>query len=584
MKMRLPSVLVGSALLCASAACRDSSGPRPPLSACTATASNATDLTLAPGGVAVLSGSQLACVRVPSTTAAADYVFVVTDVDTKLDVLQGYTFNAQSLAAADVGSAALVARATLVDGGAAAAPAASYATEREASIRTYERTHLRGPSLALSSGTGATGLRANVVAAATAVPVVGDTMQYRVPSTDLKADACVTYDSIKAVVKYVGTSSIIAQDVNAPANGFTATDFQAVANEFDTKIYATDVSYFGNPSDIDQNGKVVLLFTPLINKATPKNSTSFFAGFFFAGDLFPRTKTSTSSGCKESNLAELFYLLVPDPTGAFGDPRSVNTVRQITRGTVAHEFQHMINAGVRLPNPNAAFEETWLDEGLAHFAEEAVGRDERGFGDLQALNFSDVSAVSTDYAAFFDQNLRRFKDWLQHPDTSSGPSAHADANLSSRGAAWALVRYSADRFSGGDVRGFTRRLVAGPETGIANLAARAGTTYETILTGYQVANYADDLPITGLDPRFTYTSWVMRNAVAGASGGSYPLLVTPISASGTTSSGKMRSGAAAYFRWNPTSSAPALAVRLLDGTGSTAATWTGARLVVLRAN
>lgn len=582
MTMRLPSLLIGSALLCASAACSDSSGPRQPLSACTAAASNATDLALAPGGVTVLSGSQLACVRVPSTTAAADYVFVVTDVDTKLDVVQGYTFNAQSLAAADVGSAALVARPTAVESG-GGAPATSFASEHEGSIRNYERAHLRGPSLALASASGTTGLRANVVAAATAVPAVGDTMQYRVPSTDLKADACVTYDSIKAVVKYVGTSSIIAQDVNAPANGFTATDFQAVANEFDTKIYATDVSYFGNPTDIDQNGKVVLLFTPLINKATPKNSTSFFAGFFFAGDLFPRTKTSTSAGCKESNLGELFYLLVPDPTGIFSDPRSVNTVRQITRGTVAHEFQHMINAGVRLPNPNASFEETWLDEGLAHFAEEAVGRDERGFGDLQQLNFSDVSAVATDYSAFFDQNLRRFKDWLQRPDTSSGPSTHADANLSSRGAAWALVRYTADQYSGGDVRGFTRRLVAGPETGIANLTARAGATYETILTGQLVANYADDLPISGLAARFGYPSWFMRNAVAGASGGTYPLLVTPVSASGTTSTGKMRSGAAAYFRWNPTSSAPALAVRLLDGTGSAAATWTGARLVVLRA-
>src|SRR5512132_2373697 len=94
------SLRVGLAsLLAVVGACKaDSVGPRPAAGACTDTTSVATDLTLSPGQVAVLSGSaQTTCVRVPATAAAADYVFVVTDVDTKLDVEQGYTLDARQL-------------------------------------------------------------------------------------------------------------------------------------------------------------------------------------------------------------------------------------------------------------------------------------------------------------------------------------------------------------------------------------------------------------------------------------------------------------------------------------------------------
>ena len=52
--------------------------------------------------------------------------------------------------------------------------------------------------------------------------------------------------------------------------------------------------------------------------------------------------------------------------------RSKAQVVTFTNGTVAHEYQHLINASRRMyvngVGPN--FEEKWLDEGLAHIAEE----------------------------------------------------------------------------------------------------------------------------------------------------------------------------------------------------------------------
>src|SRR5262249_62155774 len=130
------------------------------------------------------------------------------------------------------------------------------------------------------------------------------------------------------------------------------------------------------------------------------------AGFFWGGDLFKRNEYPASDPCPQSNEQEMFYLLVPDPQGTInGNQRTTVTVRQGTRGVIAHEFQHMINQGVRMFNPAVKNLETpWLNEAMSHFAEEAVGRAERGFGDMETLTFFSVNpnpSLQDDYNAFF---------------------------------------------------------------------------------------------------------------------------------------------------------------------------------------
>src|SRR5439155_11972754 len=163
----------------------------------------------------------------------------------------------------------------------------------------------------------------------------------------------------------------------------------------------------------------IMLFTGQINKLTPPNTSgALVGGFFFAGDFFPTTGTKPGTFCPESNRGEIFYLLSPDPTAKFGNVRTPSSVRQGTRGTIAHEFQHMINAGNRFLNPAVdKFESTWLDEALAHFAEDAVGRVQRRFGDLQTLDYASVLPCSpcseaNDFNAFFFQNLARLTYWM----------------------------------------------------------------------------------------------------------------------------------------------------------------------------
>ena len=166
-----------------------------------------------------------------------------------------------------------------------------------------------------------------------------------------------------------------------------------------------------------------------------------------------------------SNQGEIFYLFAPDPTGKFGNAFSTSFVRQEMRGTVgARVPQHMINAGARYTENASTFESTWLDEGLAHFAEEAVGRVEAGFGDLQTITVSNLQSLGTDLQqAFFLQNFLRGDEYIARPDTT-GPivASHRVAqSLAPRGAEWLMLRYAADWFSGDHPRTLTKALATG---------------------------------------------------------------------------------------------------------------------------
>src|SRR6185503_19800885 len=172
-------------------------------------------------------------------------------------------------------------------------------------------------------------------------------------------------------VAAVSAHAFVVADTSNPPDGFTDADYRDFAATFDTLINIVDVEAFGAPSDVDANNRVVIFFTRGVNELTPRGSNSFILGFYFSRDLLPKTGTDACAG---SNAAEMFYLLVPDPGGLLSDARSKALVRAVTNGTVAHEYQHLINASRRLYVNHTADlnEETWLNEGLSHVAEELV--------------------------------------------------------------------------------------------------------------------------------------------------------------------------------------------------------------------
>ena len=536
---------LGAAL--ALGACHDATGPS--AGACTPGTTPPT-LALNVGGVQALADPRaLACVSIGPSASPSEYVFVAANASSGANQAASYRIMSSFSVATAAAPAPAVAASLFQppdDGGV------------DLRLRTMERRLLQLPGHALSASVAA------------APPNVGDTLHLRVPDANA-SNACTSYFPIKAIVQAVTAHAIVVQDSAAPAGGFTLADFNAIGSEFETYSFPTDNTYFGAPTDLDGNGAVYLLYTPRVNALAPRGSGTFVGGFFFGGDLFSQL------ACPESNVGEIVYLIAPDPSGVFSDPRATQFVRQATRSTIAHEVEHLINLGIRLQS-GARFESIWLDEALAHFAEEYVGRAEDGFGPFQKLTYSDVSANATDYQAFYRDKLLNLRSWLQRPDTGSS-IANTDRNLSDGGAAWALLHYAADQYAGGDLPGFTRRLVSGPDSGLGNLTARAGAPFDSLMAGWMVAMYADGLGISGLAARYTFQSWNFRDVEAALSG-AYPLQVRALG-SGADVTAAAYPGSGNYFRLLSTPTTPAAVFRLVSTAGGLV-TFPGARLYIVR--
>jgi len=490
-----------------------------------------------------------------------DFIIIVGNTNPKQDVVENYFVEIQLAQAASfsIGAASDL---TAPPNPSLSRAAQSLAPQQvlDSKLRAFERAGLTLRPTSVPLGISALSSRRSRQVAAAAVPAPGDTLNIKIPSA-ATSDLCKNFIPTRAVVAAVSRRAILAVDTldGPPLGLFTQAVLDSIAQEFDNVTYPTDSSYFKKPTDVDSNGRAIVVFSGQINKLTLPGQKDFVAGFFFAGDFFPVTGNTEGTFCPQSNGGEIFYLLAPDPTGKYGNVRTTSSVRQGTRGTIAHEFEHMINAGNRYIDPTVqAFEATWLDEALAHFAEDAVGRTQRGFTDLQALTLADLappgdSRANSDFAAFFYQNLARLTYWMVRPDTSSGISARADRNLSSRGAGWALLRYAADNYSDGNPRALTRKLAAGPDTGITNLRVATQTPIDTLLSGWLVSMYADHSGIAGLDSKYQYRSYNFRDvmppvasAVLGTQTAPYPLWVIAMGSGGDTVASANRSGTGTY--------------------------------------
>ena len=338
--------------------------------------------TMAVGDVRVLNPTDIPNgIDLPAGAGARDYLIVVGNTSATHDMVANYVVKADRSPTNVFGlekAADMAASGYSVQlGDVPFARTAQQAIDNK--VRAFERS-----GLTLNSRRHPLGVdsrfsirRSSQVAAS--IPAVGDILNLKVPNA-ASTDLCNNFFTTQATVASVSRRAILAVDTldGPPATLFTQQVMESITNEFDNITFPTDSSYYNNPTDIDGNGHIILLFTGQINKLTPPNTSGgFVGGFFFAGDLFPPTDQGGGANtfCPESNQAEIFYLLSPDPTGRFGNVRTTSSVRQGTRGTVAHEFQHMINFAQHLLfRQGTATEDGWLDEGLSKYAEELAAR------------------------------------------------------------------------------------------------------------------------------------------------------------------------------------------------------------------
>lgn len=402
------------------------------------------------------------------------------------------------------------------------------------------------PTSRISRGRGTTraeGPRMNITPG---VPSVGDLWTINV------AQGCTgTRDDRVGRVVSVGNHVVIVADTTNPAGGFTTAQYDSIRLEFDSLAYPVDTANFGGPTDLDQNQRAVAFYTRAVNELSPPASSVITLGFFTARDLF----SSAPESCPRSNQGEIFYMLVPDPTGAVnGNVRQVSQVRGSTVGTMAHELQHLINASRRIylnGTWNGTLEEVWLNEGLSHISEELMFyRASAGLaprGNIVAttlttgpLNTRRVAAFNT----YANSNFGRLRSWLQRPDTT-GAFKNAD-NLATRGVTWAYLRYAADRRNGDDAALWSS-LVNTQTTGQANLQQAFGADPQVWLRDFVSAMYADDA-VAGIGPAQQVTSWNFRSLYV-ALNTSYQLVPLPLLNGVPLTLSYSRGGGTAYVRF-----------------------------------
>ena len=120
--------------------------------------------------------------------------------------------------------------------------------------------------------------------------------------------ACEDPKLVTGRVEAVSNLAIVVADIANPAGGFGPAGYEQFAATFDTLVAPLAEEHFGTASDIDENGRVIILFTKEVNALDSDDDDSFTAGFFFSRDVFPKESTSPPLGsCTASNEAELLF-------------------------------------------------------------------------------------------------------------------------------------------------------------------------------------------------------------------------------------------------------------------------------------
>ena len=463
-------------------------------------------------------------------------------------------------------------------------------------------------------------------------PALGDTLSFRVGVGANLVVNCRNPTMVMGEVRYAGEHFTIVEDLQfhsqPDSDRFSEDEFEAIGRQLDEVVYPVDVAYFGEPADIDNNGTVFALITAEVNKLTPAGEESVVAGFFLARDL------TTRSSCEASNEGEIFYLVGPDPDEDYGSDISLSFANALARSTVAHEFAHLLNTQQRVTlgggNIFGDREVAWLDEAMAHLAEEIAGLRAAGLGTRENLDLEMLTSTEEQlsiYNHFHIVNQIRLGRFLRGgcPPDPNGPGAApalGDAagedpggveSLAFRGFAYGFARWLGDQFgasgSGGALTGsreeeLFRYLTSGGPAhfkGITNvertLQAVAGVEmeWEEILSLYLTSLIADDRAPADTDPRTQWKTWNLAALFRQLSDSNlgdrcpftrnFPLTPSRVNVHVSTNSSTeftVNSSTGRYFSLVSSGATPNLTIEVMDPAGANLPGRARAQVTVLR--
>jgi hypothetical protein len=261
------------------------------------------------------------------------------------------------------------------------------------------------------------------------------------------------HEKTKGVLKKIGKHCYVfvqeGKNVNANA-------INKIVSEFDNKIYPETRSMFGSEwsPGIDGDKRIYLYLLDIVDGYNPQaGQKSFVAGYFNAGDCYPKSKQP------QSNEKEMLYLdIFPSQPGS-----------EKFLSTLAHEFQHMIHWN---HDPK---EFTWVNESLSQLAPYLCG-----YGHPSQVN-----------------------SFMQQPDNNL--VAWEDATMiANYGQVYLWAQYISTKIASTDARRreFIRKMVAQKTQGFSglNLAIKKQkikNNAKNVFRAFCVANYLNDDRIDG---------------------------------------------------------------------------------------
>lgn len=413
------------------------------------------------------------------------------------------------------------------------------------------------------------------------IPAVGSVRSFHVANSFTVN----TWATVGARLAYAGANVLVYIDTLAPSGGFTTAQLSAFGQLFDQTMYPIDTTAFGGPSDVDGNGHVIMLMTPVVNADTPAaqcQTQGFVAGFFDPGDFDGPTDPN-------SNQGEIFYSIVPDTTGKFSCAHGVGEVGFDVPGTFLHELQHLINYSQHVVVSGGAAADSWMDEGMSIVAEE--------LGSVYYEQKCPPPSCRTNPAQIFPDSSEGFvQDFLYDsyqyalvPDTASITlSTDDEGGFSWRGGAWLFVRWLGDQMG----TGVYEKLARGPSNAFTDVQQVTGQSFSALFASFGLALYTDSLP--GL-PRNTAPAanrFVSRNVKqlwarlfatsAGAPDIPYqnPVLLLPIT--NDTSVSVLVPGTMAFFRLDTPASAATVTIQFAAPGGAAFSPALHAQMAVFR--
>ncbi|MDP6777117.1 MAG: choice-of-anchor D domain-containing protein, partial [Candidatus Latescibacteria bacterium] len=136
-------------------------------------------------------------------------------------------------------------------------------------------------------------------------------------------------------------------DLAASEDNITSDDIISMIERFSDRSYPIVNDAFGEPSDVDANGKVIFLFTHLVD------NVGGVAGFYSSRSLFEERVGGNG------NEADMMFI---SPT------RSLDSYESL----LAHEYQHLVSFNQHVLVKDGDAEEAWLNEALSHYTEDLV--------------------------------------------------------------------------------------------------------------------------------------------------------------------------------------------------------------------